>query len=98
MTCSRHKHTGHWTKSTKSVQHRRATQAGVVALAAALLRAQGVVHANRCPLQSQYCAQAVQEPDQLTLLRLLATQTALLTLKPLPKPSCHTRSPALTPL
>jgi hypothetical protein len=34
----------------------------------------------------------------MTLLRLLATQTAELTLKPLPNPSCHTRSPARTPL
>jgi hypothetical protein len=34
----------------------------------------------------------------LTLFCLLATHTALLTLKPLPKPSCHTRSPARTPL
>jgi len=29
---------------------------------------------------------------------LLAFQTALLHLKPLPKPSCHTRSPAEIPL
>lgn len=33
-----------------------------------------------------------------TAAHLLAFQTALLHLKPLPKPNCHTRSPVVTPL
>lgn len=44
------------------------------------------------------CCVSVFAPKPSLPSHLLAFQTALLHLKPLPKPNCHTRSPAATPL